>query len=58
MHDTPPGKFNLVQMHRISWSINAQDKEQNKIFHKSMAITLYVFDKIYPFSIPYRSFLI
>ena len=20
MHDTPPRKFNLVQMHRISWS--------------------------------------
>ena len=31
MHDTPPCKFNLVQMHRISLSINSQDKEQNKI---------------------------
>ena len=31
MHDTPPRKFNLVQIRRISWSINAQDKEQNEI---------------------------
>ena len=31
MHDTPPRKFNLVQMHRISLSIKCQDKEQNKI---------------------------
>ena len=29
MHDTPPRKFNLVQMHRIS--INSQDKDQNEI---------------------------
>ena len=31
MHDTPPRKFNSVQMRRISLSINSQDKEQNKI---------------------------
>ena len=31
MHDTPPRKFNLVQMHRISWSRNSQDKDQNEI---------------------------
>ena len=34
MHDTLPRKFYLVQMHRISWSINAQDKEQNGILTK------------------------
>ena len=28
MYDTPPHKFILVQMHRMSLSINAQDKEQ------------------------------
>ena len=31
MHDAPPRKSNLVQMQRISLSINSQEKEQNKI---------------------------
>ena len=45
MHDTPPRKFNLVQMHRIRLSIHvhSQVKEQNKILsqmkdHNSVCI--------------------
>ena len=31
MYDTLPHKFNIVQMHRIPWSRNYQDKDQNEI---------------------------
>ena len=54
--DTPP--YNLVQMHRISVSTYAQDKEQNKnLTNQGPKLCTYL-TKFTPSSIPNHSFLI